>query len=86
MTKLELSKLAAKGPTSGEKERLLELMMRGAKLINVASDLYVKGYDGIYPTRRDLMIECGKIREAIQKLEENNDIIARSVSERGRGK
>ena len=65
-----------------EAERLITLMRRSANLCGVAGKLLEKGYNGVYPTRRDLMIECGKLREAIEELERNNDIIARNVTKR----
>lgn len=83
MTKLGSSKSLELGLTQDQAERLITLMRRSADLVGISAKLLEKGYNGVYPTRRDLMLECAKLREAIESLEQHNDIIARTVR-RGR--
>lgn len=57
--------------------RLFNLLKASAKLTGQVVSMLEKGYNGIYPTRRDLMIECNKVRDTIEELEKAGDIITR---------
>lgn len=66
-----------KALTSEEALRLFKLLSAASRLVGSSINLIEKGYDGIYPTRRDLMVDCNKVRDAIEELEKAGDIIVR---------